>query len=247
MCCKSVFDRGIIVASANVPIAKGVVEYCLCMTILGLRKFHIYNNRLKQRKNWWPDTVEKMESDRPIKGAVIGIIGWGDVSRRLIPELNSLGANVLVYSNDVPKKECGFSIVDLDTILTNSDCIILLCSITRKTKHIINQRNLSKIKSGAVLINPGRGKLIDQAALITELKKGRFSCVLDVFETEPLEADSELRELNNAFITPHIAGLSHGRFIGSYVIEQIEQFISGRIPSGKIEWSRAQTMSHNNI
>ena len=93
---------------------------------------------------------------------------------------------------------------DLETLLKNADIVSLHCPLTRDTRHLIDQRRLAMMKSGAVLINTGRGPLIDEAALLSALKEGQLSAAgLDVFEFEP-QVTPGLLELDNVTLSPHI-------------------------------------------
>lgn len=96
--------------------------------------------------------------------------------------------------------------VSAATISTSSVCLPL----TKETEHIANAELLCAMKDGAVIVNISRGGIIDTDALITELKSGRLRAALDVFEQEPLDADSELWDLPNAVITPHNSFVGDG-------------------------------------
>jgi phosphoglycerate dehydrogenase-like enzyme len=94
--------------------------------------------------------------------------------------------------------------------LPRADVVVIAAPHTRETAHLIGARELAMLKDGAVLVNVSRGKLIDEAALARELDRGRIRAGLDVFEHEPLAADSPLWQSPHLLITPHVAGFFAG-------------------------------------
>ena len=94
--------------------------------------------------------------------------------------------------------------------MSAGDIVIFCLPLTKETEHIANAELFSAMKDGAVIVNISRGGIIDTDALITELKSGRLRAALDVFEQEPLDADSELWDLPNAVVTPHNSFVGDG-------------------------------------
>lgn len=86
--------------------------------------------------------------------------------------------------------------------------------ITPETRHLLGRRELSLIRDGAVFINTSRAWVVDQEALLDQLRTGRFWAALDVYEPEPLPVDSPLRTLDNVVLTPHIAGMTRDSYLG---------------------------------
>ncbi len=118
---------------------------------------------------------------------------------------------ILYYDPGVSSSRPGLPAVatDLDTLLAESDFVSLHVPLTSQTRHLVNAEFLSKMKPGAVLVNPARGGVVDQGALYQALKAGRlFAAALDVTDPEPLPLDSPLLELDNCLIVPHIASAS---------------------------------------
>src|SRR3989304_3073782 len=117
-----------------------------------------------------------------------GIIGTGKIGKELIKILKGFGMNVLaydVYPDREFAKKAGYDYVELDTLFKNSDVISLNCPLTKETEYIINKENISKMKDGVMLINTGRGKLIQTSELINGLKTGKIGYAgLDVYEEE---------------------------------------------------------------
>jgi glyoxylate reductase len=117
----------------------------------------------------------------------------------------------VIYSDPVDSPEPGLNVtrVDLDTLLRQSDFVSLHTPLTPETYHLMNARNLVKMKPNAILVNTARGPVVDPQALYHALKTGQiFAAALDVTEPEPLPMDSPLLELDNLIIVPHIASAS---------------------------------------
>src|SRR4029077_7623970 len=110
------------------------------------------------------------------------------------------------YLSEVRARELHAELVPLDDLLSRSDVVTLHVALTDKTRHMIDARRLALMKPKAVLINSARGGLIDDAALVATLKEKKILGVgVDVFEPEPLPADSPYRTLDNVVLTPHLA------------------------------------------
>ncbi|WP_283679165.1 phosphoglycerate dehydrogenase [Lentilactobacillus sp. Marseille-Q4993] len=140
-----------------------------------------------------------------LEGKTLGIMGFGRIGSLVAKKASGLGMNVLAYSRT--KKDTPYAkFVDRDTIIKESDVLSLHMAVTDETIHGIGAAEFKQMKDSAVLINLGRGALVDQDALITALKAGEIAGAgLDVTEPEPLPRDSELFELPNVVLTPHVA------------------------------------------
>lgn len=121
-------------------------------------------------------------------GKTAGVIGTGKIGKELIKILNGFGMNILaydVYPDCEFQEENGFNYVELDTLFANSDVISLNCPLTKETQYLINKHNIEKMKTGVMIINTGRGKLIYTSDLINGLKSGKIGWAgLDVYEEE---------------------------------------------------------------
>jgi phosphoglycerate dehydrogenase-like enzyme len=122
----------------------------------------------------------------------------------------------------------GVTKVELEQLLREADVVSLHAPAKPETYHMLNAKGLDLMKDDALLINTGRGTLIDEAALIAELQKGRFFAFLDVTDPEPPAADSPLRHLNNVVVTPHLAGCIEdcGR-MGEMAVEELRRCFAG--------------------
>lgn len=138
----------------------------------------------------------------------IGIIGFGNIGKKVSSIAKAFGMKVLVYSRS-NYNDKSVSFVSLGELLKNSDIISLHCPLTKDTRNIIGYEELSLMKKSAILINVSRGNLVDEKALYEKLKANKIKAAgLDVLAQEPPTIKYDLNKLNNCYITPHIAWTS---------------------------------------
>ena len=135
--------------------------------------------------------------------ATVGIVGLGPIGEATVKRLRGFGATILGW-NRTPKSLEGVEMVDLEDLFRRCDIVSLHTALTPDTLHIASRKRLASMRSGATLINTGRGALVDEEALIEALSGGRLRAGLDVFESEPLPADHPLFSLDNAVLLPHV-------------------------------------------
>lgn len=168
----------------------------------------------------------------------LGLIGFGHIAQLVAEKASCFGMRILVHDpwvsgDDIRSR--GAEPVDLHALLSNSDFISVHCPLTPKTRHLIGEREIRLMKPDAVFINTSRGPIVDENALIRALQEKRIGAAgLDVFETEPLPAESPLRSLENVVLTPHIASYS-ADFPGSFWRYSLESLVA--IANGY--WPRA--------
>lgn len=201
-------------ASAGVAVlytpgmnALSVAEHALSLLLAVNRNVVIGQDAL--RDGLWRDEVSNA---RPVTGTTVGIIGFGNVGRRLAGLLSGFNTDVLTYDpyvHDIDTDVTGAELVDLSTVLHSSDAVVVTAEHTAETHRMIDSDVLSQMKSSAILVNTARGAIVDQDALIEALANGTIAGAgLDVFEDEPLSRDSPLHEFENVVVTPHIAASS---------------------------------------
>ncbi|MGN0676058.1 MAG: D-2-hydroxyacid dehydrogenase [Oscillospiraceae bacterium] len=222
------------VTISNVTGAFGVVisEY-IAAGILALYR-GLFRYRDNQRKHIWQDE----RNERLIFGKKALILGCGDIGSAAACRLGSFGMKITGIRREPKKTEyfdCVFGIDALDKLLPDADIVICCLPHTEKTRGMMSAVRISQMKQGAILVNVGRGSLIDEAALINALETGKlFGAVLDVFEKEPLSENSPLWDMENVIITPHISGPSFGHYpeverkIAVICAENISRFINGK-------------------
>ncbi|HEY3474966.1 MAG TPA: D-glycerate dehydrogenase [Anaerolineales bacterium] len=165
---------------------------------------HVHDGKWK---TWGPMTLLGVD----IKGATLGLIGFGRIGKAVARRALGFDMRVIYYdpSEKKPHRDLRATRVDFETLLKESDFISLHTPLTPDTRHMIDSEALSKMKPNAVLINTARGPVVDPEALYEALKEKRiFGAGLDVTEPEPLPMDSPLLTLDNIVIVPHIASAS---------------------------------------
>ena len=152
------------------------------------------------------------ETPRPIprvRGQTLGLIGFGNIARALVPKALGFGLRVIAYTPRLRQSDApaGVEVTnDLAALLSASDYVSIHCPLTEETAHIIDEAALAQMKSSALLINTSRGGVIDEEALIRTLQDGRIGgAALDVTDPEPPSADNPLLALENVIVTPHAA------------------------------------------
>lgn len=147
-------------------------------------------------------------SHMELAGKTFGIVGLGNIGRRVAEIALAFGMKVKAVSSKTTLP-AGIEKVSLEALLATADVLSLHCPLTDSTRHLINADTLAKMKSTAILINTGRGPLIDDQAVADALADGRLAAFCaDVLTQEPPQADNPLLKQPNAFITPHIAWAS---------------------------------------
>lgn len=200
----ALYDQGVRVISGNRLYAESVAEGTIAYMLCALRRIPFYFDEMKSGR--WRG--ERFEQDGLLDRSV-GFIGFGMVAKRLALMLKPFRASIRVCSPDLDEatgRAYDVRPAGLEDIFRTSDIISLHVPLTPDTRHLIGRELLSLIRPGALLINTARGAVIDEAALVEELRKGTFRAVLDVFETEPLPPESPLRTLPNVLLLPHMAG-----------------------------------------
>ena len=181
--------------------------------------------------NW----IKKEMMGSELKGKYLGIIGLGNIGKRLGRLARALNMNIIGYDivpiNEEFSKEVGLMKADLDTLLASSDYVSLHVPLLDCTKHMINAEKLRLMKKTAHIVNTSRGGVIDEEALYNALKDGNLeSAALDVFEIEPVTGN-KLTNLPNFIATPHIgAQTKEAQSLAAIVIaEKIIQLLRGVI------------------
>mgnify|MGYP000917019900 FL=1 len=169
-------------------------------------------------------------SHTEVNGKTLGVVGAGHIGMEVIKVAKALGMNVLVHTRTPKADGDGIRYVSLDELLEHSDYITLHCPLNEQTKHMINKDTIAKMKSSAVIINTGRGALINEADLCEALAAKRIAGAgLDVQEVEPPVEDSPLYTLDNVIITPHMGwkGLETRQRLVGIIRDNIQAFLKG--------------------
>ena len=147
-----------------------------------------------------------------LSGSTLGIIGLGTIGRKLARVADAMGMKIIAaHQSSMDRLELPFEVewLPVDEVFARADFLSLNCPLTPETDRVVNAERLQKMKSSAVLINTGRGPLVDEQALADALSQGTIAGVgLDVLSTEPPSADNPLLTAKNCVITPHVAWAS---------------------------------------
>ena len=169
-------------------------------------------------------------SHTEVNGKTLGVVGAGHIGMEVIKVAKALGMNILVHTRTPKADGDGIRYVSLDELLENSDYISLHCPLNDQTKHLINKETISKMKPNAVIVNTGRGPLINERDLCEALAAKRIAGAgLDVQEVEPPAEDSPLYTLDNVIITPHMGwkGLETRQRLVGIIRDNVQAFFKG--------------------
>jgi phosphoglycerate dehydrogenase-like enzyme len=215
--------------------------------LVRLRRYDEIARVLRDKKaEGWRD----VNLTRGLFDRTVGIVSYGAIAGYLVKLLQPFHCNIKVYSRRaLPEellKEYKMEQVSLEEIFKTCDVISLHTAWNKHTEKMINKELIQSMKDGALLVNTARGQIIDEEALIEELKTGRINAALDVFWKEPLDNDSPLFDLDNVFITPHKGGPTHDRYksIASNIIDAVYDYLTeGKVPECEIKREKAMSMT----
>jgi phosphoglycerate dehydrogenase-like enzyme len=239
----AVIDRGIRVTSSNDALARGVAETTLGLTIVSLK--NIWQLARNTREGEWD---RQRELVRELYEVTIGVIGAGLSGAHYIRLLQQFEVKVLVYDpyrSESQIAEMGAVKVQLEQLLEQSDVVSIHAPSLPETRHLMNKDALLRMKDNAILINTARGSLIDEQALIEELRKGRLWACLDVTDPEPPDPSHPFRSLPNVTLIPHIAGSTNNGLyrIADYLVHEIERFRLGKPMRGEVDLTRLHVLA----
>jgi phosphoglycerate dehydrogenase-like enzyme len=226
----AVWERGIRVTSAAPALGQDVAETTVGLIIVGVKRIwplaqHVREGGWRETP-WWPS--------RELRGKVVGIVGGGNIGCHVVRLLAPFEPQILMYDPYVSEEdaEClGAHKAELDDLLRRADVVTLHAPSLPETEHLIDARRLALMKDDALIVNTARGSLLDEAALVAELSKGRFFAFLDVTDPEPPAPDSPLRRLPNVVVTPHLAGcIEDCTRMGEMAVEELRRFFAGEPP-----------------
>ena len=225
--------RGIPVCNIPDYCIDEVADHTLAL-ILNLTR-QIIAHRDRVRGGRW-ESGAPLESMRALKELTLGIVGFGRIGREVAARLRAFKCPVSVSDPAVPRAEvegAGCKAVGLEELLRTADLITLHCPSNADTRRMINRETLAMMKPGALLVNVGRGDLVETRALIDALRTGHLAGAgLDVCDPEPIESDSPLLTMDNVILTPHVASASvpavaalrHG------AAERVAKALRGEVP-----------------
>lgn len=235
----TMIDAAVIMTNSRGNSADTIAEHVLALTLAVFRKLALAV-RSQAAQVWAQDAVLAGPPLRTIAGSTALIVGLGAIGVATARRMAALGARVLAIRRHSPSSRPEFveriagpdALLDL---LPTADVVVLAAPETRHTRHMIGARELAAMRRDAVLVNVSRGTLVDEPALIAALSAPHPSrtigaAALDVFEREPLPADSPLWRLPNVLVTPHVAGFrrDHWDAVTTLFADNLRRFESGQ-------------------
>ena len=201
-------ERGIIVTNVPAYSTESVAQMVFAHLLTVTNRTEHY--AIRNRQGSWTDNPDFCYWDFPhmeLAGKTFGIVGLGNIGRRVAEIALAFGMQVkALTSKSANTLPTGIKKADLEELLATSDVISLHCPLTDTTHHLINHKTLQLMRPSTILINTGRGPLVDDQAVASALTSGQLAAFCaDVLTEEPPKADNPLLSQPNAFITPHIA------------------------------------------
>lgn len=201
-------ERGIIVTNVPAYSTESVAQMVFAHLLTVTNRTEHY--AIQNRNGKWTSCPDFAYWDTPLTelaNKTFGIVGLGNIGKRVATIAQAFGMKVLAYtSKRAEELPSGISKRTLAELLAESDVVSLHCPLTPDTRHLINRETIGRMKPSAILINTGRGSLVNEQDVAEALKAGRLRAYCaDVLSEEPPRADNPLLQCENAFITPHIA------------------------------------------
>ena len=200
----------------NIPVCN-IPEYCidevadhtLAMILSATRS--VLQNCLKTRRGEWGLAVP-LASMRCLRDLTVGIVGLGRIGREVARRLEPFKCRRLVFDPavaDADVVQLGCEPVAFQQLLTRADVVTLHCPSNERTRHMLNVATFSAMRPGSILVNVGRGDLVDPVALVEQLQSGHLgAAALDVFEPEPIPRDNPILTMDNVVLGSHLASTS---------------------------------------
>ncbi len=206
ICCDYAASKAVMVGNVAGENALSVAEYAVALTLCSLRHLTIAHNSIVREGKWVKSTLRDRCGE--LSGKTVGIVGFGSIGRTFAELIRGFHCNILYYDlRRLPEAEeeaLQAAYCALDDLLVQSDIVSLHLPLSEDTRYLINENRLRRMKNLAVLVNTGRGGLIDEQALVKVLGEGKLLGVaLDVHEREPVAADDPLKDFDRVVMSPH--------------------------------------------
>ena len=202
---KAATEKGILVAYLPDFYIEDVSNHIMALILGSSRKITFTDRLVRDGKC----SFNKIQPIKQLKSKVLGLVGFGKISRCLLPKLKPFNFQVLVYDPYISILPREVEKADLPSLISRADFIIMNCPLTEENREMIGEREFNLMKPEVYIINTARGALINEVSLIKAIREKRISGVaLDVVTQEPVPSDHPLLQFDNVIITPHIAWYS---------------------------------------
>ena len=214
------------------PMAVTIMTFILALAMRLLNKDKITREgRWEKKEDYYGDGLA---------GKTLGSVGVGNIGHEMFLLARPFGMSHIAcdpYVTQEAVADAGIKLVDMTTVLTESDFLNISVPLNEQTRHLIGEKELRKMKKSAFLINTARGSIVDEAALIEALQEGRIrGAGLDVFEQEPTPIDNPLLKMENVVVAPHALCETEELFAGMWEQKfgQMSQIIRGEVPEALV-------------
>ena len=225
----AVWERGVAVINAAGAIAEEVAQYTTALIVIGRRS--LMETAPQTARGKWRD-VELHRPASDVRGITVGVIGAGEVGRRVLALLRHYQVRLLLtdpFVDATRAAELGAAKRELEELFAESDVVTVHAPNNEQTRHLVNAERLALLRDGAIFINTSRGPLVDQEALAAELHRRRIWAFLDVTDPEPPPSDSPLLGCPHLTLSPHVAGAVSGsvRYQLRWVLDDVARLFNG--------------------
>jgi len=196
-------ENGILVTNAPLGVRRPVAVMTMTFVLALSQKLMLKQKLL--RENRWSERQENLGDG--LVGRTLGVIGSGSIGREILRLARSFNLNLIAadpYVDPLDIQLHGATIVPLETLMRESDYVVVACLLNESTRHLVDAQNIALMKPSAYLVNVARGPIVDEPALIAALRAGTIAgAAIDVFEQEPPASDNPLLTMDNVIATPH--------------------------------------------
>lgn len=236
---KSATERDIVVTTTPFYCVEEVSDHTMALILALSRKILRLDKVVKEGK-WGTDPTVRRTILPPmfrLKGLTLGLIGFGNIPRTLVPKARGFGMRIIAYDPYVPKEimmaHFGVEKVELEELLRQSDFVSVHAALTDETRKMIRREHFRMMKPTAYFINTARGAIVDEDALVEALQNGWIAGAgLDVTDPEPIRPDSPLLKMDNVLLTAHTAHYSETseRDLWQIPLEEAALTLQGKFP-----------------
>ena len=224
---KTASEMGIVVSNQPGRTAPSVAEHAFGLMFAIAKRAAFQTSEMKAGR--WTRMDNYM-----LQGKTLGIIGTGNIGGELARLANAIGMKVIAWTLHPSKERAerlGVRYLEVPDLLRQSDVVSLHVNLTEETRHLIGKGEIASMKEGALLVNCGRGALVDNSALVEALNSGHIGGAgIDVYDVEPLPADDPILSCEQVVLTPHLADQTPEGFeaLNEGAIDNVLAFIEGR-------------------
>lgn len=239
-------QRGLTVIHTGASRPRPMAEFTLGLILSSLMHIHNYHHDMRSGEAW---PRLKYPRGRILQDRAVGVIGLGRIGEGIVELLRAFTGKLYVFSrhlSDADAEAKGVRKLSLDDLFATCEVIVLAGGHTAETHHMIRKTHFERMQPGALFVNIARGGMVCEQEMIEALAERDLYLALDVFEQEPLPADSPLRQSDRVLLVPH-RGNNAIEFEQRWqcLADEIEQFYTGRRPDSTLTLDRLGTMSES--